>query len=66
MAKDYTTLRVPQAELDAARDAKKDDETWGEYLLRCADADVPQKWTRQEIQSIVERELDDMTREMRR
>jgi hypothetical protein len=66
MSKDYATLRVPEKELNEARQAKRDDETWGEYLLRCADADIPQKWTSDEIDARIERKLDDLRSEMRR
>lgn len=37
---DYKTMRVPEAAWEAARDAKQDGETWGEYLQRCADVDT--------------------------
>ncbi len=39
MTKDYTTVRVEKAAKSAADDAKADDETWSDYLRRCADAD---------------------------
>jgi hypothetical protein len=34
---DYKTLRVPESDYDDAKDAKKDGETWGEYLRRCSE-----------------------------
>lgn len=34
---DYKTLRVPEDAYDAARDSKRDAETWGDFLQRCAD-----------------------------
>ncbi len=37
MAKDYTTIRVPRADKETAAAAKRDGETWGEYLQRCTD-----------------------------
>ena len=33
----YTTMRVPTPAWEAAREAKGENETWGEYLRRCAD-----------------------------
>lgn len=35
----YTRVPVSADAIDIARDAKRDGETWGDYLLRCADAD---------------------------
>jgi len=40
MTKDYTTVRVEEAAKSVADDAKADDETWSDYLRRCADADA--------------------------
>ncbi|AFH22225.1 hypothetical protein OSG_eHP19_00100 [environmental Halophage eHP-19] len=34
--KEWTTIRVPQGAADEARDAKRNSETWGDYLRRCA------------------------------
>jgi len=34
---EYKTMRVPAPAWEAAAEAKGDDETWGEYLRRCAD-----------------------------
>jgi len=34
---DYKTMRVPEAAHEAASNAKREDETWGEYLRRCAE-----------------------------
>jgi hypothetical protein len=36
-ATEYKTMRVPEDAWEQAREAKASDETWGEYLLRCAD-----------------------------
>lgn len=44
---EYKTLRVPEDAYDAAQDAKRDAETWGEFLQRCSD-------TRPEIREFVE------------
>lgn len=33
----YKTMRVPEDAWEDAKDALKDDETWGEYLRRCAE-----------------------------
>ena len=40
MTKDYTTVRVEKAAKRVADDAKADDETWSDYIRRCADADA--------------------------
>jgi len=37
--KEWTTIRVPQGAADEARDAKRNSETWGDYLRRCAESD---------------------------
>lgn len=37
---EYKTMRVPVAAWESARDAKRESETWGEYLQRCADVDT--------------------------
>ena len=39
MTKDYTTVRVEKAAKSVADDAKTDDETWSDYIRRCADAE---------------------------
>lgn len=50
---EYKTLRVPEESYHAAKDAKHDDETWGEFLQRCSE-------TRPEIREFVDAsELDD-------
>ena len=37
MAQDYKTMRVPEDAYDEAKAAKRDGETWGEYLRRCGE-----------------------------
>jgi hypothetical protein len=37
MAKDYTSIRVDKDAKQAAAAAKKDGETWDEYVQRCAE-----------------------------
>lgn len=34
---DYKTMRVPVEAWEAAREAKREGETWGQYLRRCSD-----------------------------
>jgi hypothetical protein len=34
---EYTTIRVSEAAKAAAQDAKRDDETWNDYIQRCTD-----------------------------
>jgi hypothetical protein len=36
---DYKTMRVPVADWQAAKAAKRENETWGDYLRRCVEAD---------------------------
>ncbi len=33
---EYKTMRVPADDWEAADDAKRDGETWGEYIQRCS------------------------------
>lgn len=35
---DWKTMRVPEGAWEVAQEARGDNETWGEYLRRCADA----------------------------
>jgi len=44
---DYKTLRIPAEAYQEARNSKKDSETWGEFIQRCAD-------TRPEIREFVD------------
>lgn len=37
---DRTTINVSKEARDVAREAKRDGETWGDYLRRCADVDT--------------------------
>lgn len=34
---EYKTLRVPEGAYETAKDSKREDETWGEFLQRCSD-----------------------------
>ena len=34
---DYTTIRVSKAAKESAHEAKRDGETWNDYLQRCTD-----------------------------
>ena len=34
---DYTTIRVSKAAKESAQEAKRDGETWNDYLQRCTD-----------------------------
>jgi hypothetical protein len=58
MMVDYDTIRAPADAVDAAREAKREGETWGDFLLRCADADVSRKWTEAELRRIVRDETE--------
>jgi len=57
---DWTTLRVRQDAKEAAEQSKQPDETWSEYILRCGDADVPRRWTEDEIRDLVHGEVQSM------
>jgi len=35
--KSYKTMRVPEEDWKVAKAAKKDEETWGDYLQRCGE-----------------------------
>lgn len=35
--KSYKTMRVPEKDWKVAKEAKKDEETWGNYLQRCGE-----------------------------
>ena len=37
MTKDYTAIRVSKASKEQAEAAKRDGETWDEYIQRCTD-----------------------------
>jgi hypothetical protein len=37
MAKDYTAIRVSKEAREAAENAKRDGETWDEYIQRCTE-----------------------------
>lgn len=41
MTQDYGNLRVPEEALEVARESKRDDETWGEFIQRCAENPPP-------------------------
>lgn len=49
---EYKTMRVPVASWEKAQQARGEDETWGEYLERCADARRVEM-TEDEIRAIV-------------
>lgn len=55
---DYASIRADTGAVEAARKAKRDGETWGDYLLRCADADVPRKWTEPEVRDVARDEAE--------
>ena len=54
---DWTTLRVSQAAKEAAEQEKQPDETWSEYIIRCGDAEVPRKWTTDQIRELIREEV---------
>ena len=37
---DYTTIRVSKAAKESAQEAKRDGETWNDYIQRCTDTPV--------------------------
>ena len=34
---EYTTMRVPKADWEQAKESKRESETWGEFLQRCSE-----------------------------
>lgn len=55
---EWTTLRVPQDAADIAREAKRDGETWGDYLRRCADAEPVVEMTEGDVRRIARDEVE--------
>jgi hypothetical protein len=54
----YTTMRVPKSSWELAAAAKGDNETWGEYLERCANARRVEM-TEDEVRRLIREELRD-------
>ena len=68
---DYTTIRVSKAAKESAQEAKRDGETWNDYLQRCTDTppsvtefvpvedvigrEVPQEQLNQDVQEQLDR-----------
>jgi len=53
MSKEYTAIRVESGAKETAKDAKREGETWSEYVQRCAE-NPP------EVKEFVERETSDI------
>lgn len=64
---DYKTMRVPEGAWRDAKAAKRDGETWGEYLQRCADVDTASTDAPEVVEASVDTDeiatkvLDDLT-----
>jgi hypothetical protein len=54
---DYKTMRVPEEAWKVAKEAKGEDETWGEYLRRCADSPRVHM-SEEDVRQIVRDELE--------
>ena len=37
MTIDYSTLRIPTPDYENAKESKRENETWGEFIQRCTD-----------------------------
>jgi hypothetical protein len=55
---EWKTMRVPEDDWEAAQAARGDDETWGEYLRRCADAPRVEM-SEDEVRAVVRELVDD-------
>lgn len=55
---EWKTMRVPEDAWEAAQAARGDDETWGEYLRRCADAPHVEM-SEDEVRAVVRELVDD-------
>jgi len=71
---DYTTIRVSKEAKEAAQEAKRDGETWNEYLQRCTDTPpnvqefvpVEEVVGREVPQSSVEQDTDALRHQLER
>lgn len=53
---EYKTMRVPADAWEVANAARGEDETWGEYLRRCADEPILQM-SEADVEDIVDRRI---------
>jgi hypothetical protein len=56
---DWKTMRVPKDAWEVANEAKGDNETWGEYLRRCAD-EPRVEMSEDELRELIRDEVHDL------
>lgn len=61
---DYETIRAPAEAVKAARAEKREDETWGDFLQRCADAEPVVEMTESDVRRIVRDEFESLMRDV--
>lgn len=66
MPDEYTSIRVPKDAADRARAAKRDDETWADFLDRAADNPPVGEITEDEIRDIATDAVRDEARQIAR
>lgn len=62
---EYASISANEDAIEAARKAKQPNETWGDYLLRCADSDVPREWTESEVRDVASDAAEEVLRKAR-
>lgn len=55
---EWKTMRVPVPAWEAAQEARAEDETWGQYLRRCAD-EPRVEMTEQEVRALIRDVVDE-------
>lgn len=55
----WKTMRVPEDAWEAANKAKGTNETWGEYLLRCAE-EPRVEMSEEEVRALIHDEVHDL------
>lgn len=59
---DYKTMRVREDAWEVAQEARGENETWSEYLLRCAE-EPRIEMSEDELRTLVRKEIRDMVHE---
>lgn len=54
---EYKTMRVPEDAWEIANAARGENETWGEYLRRCADEPIL-RMSESDVEAIIDRRID--------
>lgn len=65
---EYKTMRVPESDWKVAKNAKKDDETWGDYLRRCSEnpPEIKRFVEADEVVKQVGGKIDDLSADLNR